>query len=381
MIALVCQRLARVVCALPPGAASPQEGKDMARAHAPVRHPTAGWDRGSAALPVRDAMDPPGDLRGMEGHSMDQPQAMEPPDRALMACIIGPVPRMLCRLSRLEHKGMIAFLDAQDRVASVGWQRLDGRRMRTAAVCGDEAREVRVGLAPCDDQPGGGMACTSICVRPVVLPTRCRPPWHPGTHVGRAERGAHHLRRLRDRTVTRHRVPTRGTVHGRGGQIPRAIQGEEVVASETHPLCKRLATLEVAQDALAPGAEPRGCEGSKSRAPVCVARDTLHPVARVHMALGSLLVKGEERGRLESKQGARRHEGSRQGHVDIRTARVWEIGAAAADHVQERSGREMLPYGRRHARPRTPRHENSTIILVRGYGRIEVYERPVQLTR
>ena len=58
-----------------------------------------------------------------------------------------------------------------------------------------------------------------------------------------------------------------------------------------------------------------------------------------------------------------------------------DIGEAAADHVKERIGREMLTYGRRHNSQRKPRHEHSQIVLVRGYGRIEVYERPVQLTR
>jgi hypothetical protein len=64
-----------------------------------------------------------------------------------------------------------------------------------------------------------------------------------------------------------------------------------------------------------------------------------------------------------------------------KSARVWDIGEATADHVKERIGREMLTYGRRHDRHRKPRHENSKIVLVRGYCRIEVYERPVQLTR
>ena len=74
----------------------------------------------------------------------------------------------------------------------------------------------------------------------------------------------------------------------------------------------------------------------------------MDPVDGVQIALGSLFVKGEERGRLERKHRERRHEGIRQGNVDIRTARVRDIGEAAADHVKERIGREMLPYVRRH---------------------------------
>ena len=103
----------------------------------------------------------------------------------------------------------------------------------------------------------------------------------------------------------------------------------------------------------------------------------MDPVDGVQIALGSLFVKGEERGRLERKHGERRHEGICQGNVDIRTARVRDIGEAAADHVKEGIGREMLTDVRRHDGHRKPRHENSQIVPVRGYCRIEVYERPV----
>ena len=59
---------------------------------------------------------------------------------------------------------------------------------------------------------------------------------------------------------------------------------------------KRLATLELSKDVLERWAEPLGGEGIKSLAHVCVARDTRDPVDGVQIALGALLVKGQERG-------------------------------------------------------------------------------------
>jgi hypothetical protein len=122
------------------------------------------------------------------------------------------------------------------------WPRLDGRRLGPQAVFGAEALEVRGGLAQLDDQPCGGIPCTILFVRAIVLPERFRPQGNHGTPVWMEERGAHQLMRIRDRTVPRHCGPTRGTVHGRGGKISRAIAGAEVVAIEPHPRCKRLAT-------------------------------------------------------------------------------------------------------------------------------------------
>src|SRR5258705_3691864 len=130
--------------------------------------------------------------------------------------------------------------------------------MRTQAVFGDDALEVRVVLAQFDDKPFGGIAFAIIFVRPVVLPDRFRHQGNHGTHVWMDDRGPQHLMRIRDRTVTMPRVQTRGTVNGWGGKIPRAIEGQEVVAIENPHLFKRLATLELSKDAREHWAEPLG---------------------------------------------------------------------------------------------------------------------------
>ena len=52
IIPLVFQRIKRFVFDLPPGAASPHKVKDIAPAHAQVRHPTEVLDLGSTDLPV-----------------------------------------------------------------------------------------------------------------------------------------------------------------------------------------------------------------------------------------------------------------------------------------------------------------------------------------
>src|SRR5713101_4459211 len=89
---------------------------------------------------------------------------------------------------------------------------------------------------------------------------------------------------------------------------------------------QRLAALELPKDALEYRAEPLGGDGVKYLAHVGVARDPLNAVDGVQIALGPLLVKGEERGRFEGKHGERRHKGIREGNVDILTARIRDGG-------------------------------------------------------
>jgi hypothetical protein len=83
------------------------------------------------------------------------------------------------------------------------------------------------------------------------------------------------------------------------------------VPIKKYHLFKRLTTLELPKDTLAHWAEPLGGDLIKALVHVRVTRDMLEPVDGVQIALGPLLVKGEERGRFQGKHGERRHEGIR----------------------------------------------------------------------
>ena len=74
---------------------------------------------------------------------------------------------------------------------------------------------------------------------------------------------------------------------------------------------ERLATLKLPKDACEYRAEHLGGDQVQDFAHMRVARDPLNAVDGMQIALGPLLVKGEERGRFEGKHGKRRHEGIR----------------------------------------------------------------------
>src|SRR5262249_31956936 len=77
VVALIFQRIERLIFNLPPGASSPHEVKDVARAHPQVRHPAEVLDLAGAPLPVLDEIDPYMGVRGIQRHVIDKAEAMD----------------------------------------------------------------------------------------------------------------------------------------------------------------------------------------------------------------------------------------------------------------------------------------------------------------
>src|SRR5262245_31539416 len=144
VVALIFQRIERLIFNLPPGSSTPHEVKDIALAHPQVGDPTEVLDLVLAYLPVLDEIDPYVQVRGIEWHIIDKPKAMDHPGSAVVSLIIGHAPGVLRRLYLLEQKGMIAFFDSEDIVQSVVVQGLDVRSIGTQAVFGDDKLEVGV---------------------------------------------------------------------------------------------------------------------------------------------------------------------------------------------------------------------------------------------
>src|SRR5215475_1732237 len=258
VVALIFQRIERLIFNLPPGSSASHEVKDIAPAHSQVGHPTEVLDLLIAYLPVFDEIDPHVHVRGIEWHIIDKPKAMAHPCSAVVSLIKSHAPSLLGRLHLLEQKAMIAFFDAEDIVQRMLTQGLEVRSIGTQAVFGDDELEVRVILAQFDDKPFGSITFAIIFVRAILLPDRFRHQGNHGTHVGMDDRCAQHLMRIRHRTVAMYLVQTRGTVNGRGGKIPRAIEGQKVGIIEKRQRFQRLAALELPKDALEHRAEPLG---------------------------------------------------------------------------------------------------------------------------
>ena len=94
----------------------------------------------------------------------------------------------------------------------------------------------------------------------------------------------------------------RGTMDRLGRKRFRAIERQQVLAITQRHRCQCLATLELANDALAQRAEHLGRARVKEFTPVRVARDPLNAVDGVQIALGARLVKGQARGGFEGQR-------------------------------------------------------------------------------
>jgi hypothetical protein len=161
-----------------------------------------------------------------------------------------------------------------------------------------------------------------------------------------------------DRPIAVDVVETRRTVNRLGGEIARAIERQQIVAVKERHRFQCLATLELAKDAREHRAEQPGGDWIKDFAPVRVARDPRNAVDGVHIALRSLLVKGQERGRFEGKHGKGRHERIGSGNLDIAHTVIGKAGKTAVHQAKERISGQMLTSLRRNDGHGQPHHEN-----------------------
>jgi hypothetical protein len=201
VIALVFQRVERLIFDLPAGASTAHEAIDVARAHPHVSHPTEVLLLGSAPFPVLDEIDPHVWVRGIEGYVIDKTKLMDQPYSAVMPRIRGDASGVLSRLDLLEQVGMITGFDPEDVVQAVRVQGLDVRGIRTQTVFGDDKLEVWVVLAQLGHKTFGGIPFTIIFVRAIAVHNGLGHEWNDCPLLWMDDRGAQQLMRVGDRPV------------------------------------------------------------------------------------------------------------------------------------------------------------------------------------
>jgi hypothetical protein len=173
---------------------------------------------------------------------------------------------------------------------------------------------VRVIWAPLGKKAFGGMAFAIMFVRTIVFHHRFGHQRNHGTPVRMDDGRAQHLVIRRDRPVAMDLSHTRCPVNSLGGNIPRAIERQQVAVSEKHHRFERFTALKLAKHALEHRTYRCWGDGIEDLAPVRVARDPIHTVDGVQIARYPFLVKGESSGRCEGTQGERRQERIRGGN-------------------------------------------------------------------
>jgi len=351
VVALLFQRLAGLVCDLPPSAPASHERIHVALTHAEVGHPAPVLDLGRTPLPILDAIDAEVGGRGIERQGIDKAKAMDESYGAVVALIMAHPAGVFCGLALLAQRGLLPFFDTQKGGQTVGIQGLDRGRSRAQTVCSHDALEVGMILTPLSHKACGSITCTTILVRPIIVANRLRQERNDRPLVRMADGGASPLMCIGDGPITVHPVYTRGTVNCLRRQVPRAIEGQEGRPSKNRHGCQPLAALQVPKDACAHRTEHLGGDRIKDGAPMGIARDALNAREGVQIALGALLIKGQER--------------IGSGNLGLVQAMLGQASEAASDQAKEGSGGEMRPYGRRHDGQEKPRYEN-TSVPVRG---------------
>ena len=143
-----------------------------------------------------------------------------------------------------------------------------------------------------------------------------------------------------------HLVQTRRTVNRLRGDRARAIERPSRTARPAPPRCARLPALSVPQHARAHRVERRRGDQRESLTQGCVAGDALAPSARVHIALGPLLVNGEEGGRFEGNESEGGHEGLGERKIRIGSPIIGDMVKTSVHHPKNASAeRGVRPLG------------------------------------
>src|SRR5215831_7636893 len=134
VIALIFQRIERLIFNFPSRPATAHEGINIACMYSQVRHPAEVLHLRIAYFPILEEIDPNVRLRSIEWHVIDKAKAMHETCRTLMPLIIGDAASLFGRLDLLEQIGMVAFFDPENIAEIMVVQDRDMRRIGTEAV-------------------------------------------------------------------------------------------------------------------------------------------------------------------------------------------------------------------------------------------------------
>src|SRR5947209_20479000 len=116
------------------------------------------------------------------------------------------------------------------------------------------------------EKPLGGVALAVVLGVAVLLDDRLRHQGDDLAELRMDERRPQQLMRIRDGTRLALLLQARGAMNGLGGEVGRAIQGQEVAALEEDQGLQRLAALPLAEDVRERGAQACGSDGRKEPA-------------------------------------------------------------------------------------------------------------------
>src|SRR5215813_3777189 len=125
VVALIFQRLERLIFHLPPRPTTAHELIDVPLAHPQVRHPAEVLDHGLADLPILHEIDPHIRSRGIERYVVHKAKPMHHTRSTVMPLILGHAPGFLSSLHLFEEIRMVACVHPENIVATVIMQRLD----------------------------------------------------------------------------------------------------------------------------------------------------------------------------------------------------------------------------------------------------------------
>jgi hypothetical protein len=328
----------------------------------------------SRRLPALDEIDPQVWMGGIERQVRDKTTPMVHFGFAIVTIIGGHTTGSLSLGNLLEQKGVVSFFDPSNVLQVVVLQRLDVGGIRTEALFGDDHLEMRVILTKLGDEALGRVALAIIFLRAVLFDHRLGHEGNDFSSVRVEKRCSKHLMGRGKRAIVGVFFPTRLAVHLLGGKIPRAIEGQQIMALDKHHRCENFATLEPAKPHLKGRAQVPGLNRIEGLTHRRITGDPANAVNARHIVFGPLFVKGEERGRLEGKHGEGGHQGVMQRDVGIALAVRRNLAKDVLNRAQQSIGAQMFSHFGNHDAHRNLQPKMESWMLQEPHVDMAVYE-------
>ena len=238
----------------------------------------------------------------------------------------------------LEQQGVIAWLDADDRVQAGVAQVVEVGRVGAEGVLDDDHGQVGMLAAEAPEPAAGGVAFAVVLGVAVLVDDRLGRQRDDFLEIGMDERGTQHLVGIGDAAAAMVLLQTRRTVDLGGRIIGRSVEGQEVAAVEIDEGLQGLAALQAAEDITEQGPQRVRIDRVQKGPHLRVGGDVVDAVdgAEVVVGIATTPVEGQEGRILEREHGDGGHQGVAEGDFGLPRARIGDFVKPAAELSEER---------------------------------------------
>ena len=200
-------------------------------------------------------------------------------------------------------------------------------------------------LAKLFQPAAGGVPLAVVLGLTVLLDDRLGCQRNDFLEIGMDQGGPQQLMGIGDVAVAMVLLQARGAMDLGGGEIRRAVQGQQVMVIPIKEAFEHRAALEATEDLAERDSHASRVERIQDGPHLGVAGDVVDPIdgAEVVRGVAAAVVEGQQGRIFEREHREGRHQGVSQGDFDVAGPRVGKRGEMAVEDLKKGVGGQILP--------------------------------------